>query len=115
VTLVAVPPEPTDERRLKQRVHRRLIEEGIDDPGTDVDALRCRLTHLLRNEHPLLASSRVDELLEQLTHEVAGLGPLEPLLGDPSVIVIVDFQKIYDHMKDLRLYHIHRVFQVPLS
>ena len=49
---------PTDERRLKERVHRRLVDEGVDDAGHDRDALRSRLAELLRAEQPLLASAR---------------------------------------------------------
>ena len=38
---------------------------------------------------PLLSSAQFDELLDQLTHEVAGLGPLEPLLADPTVTEVM--------------------------
>ena len=76
---------------LKQRVHRRLIAQSADDigPADDTAALRARLAELLRDEQPLLSSVRFDALLEQLTHEVAGLGPLEPLLADPTVTEVM--------------------------
>jgi pilus assembly protein CpaF len=85
---------PTDDGLLKQRVHQRLVTQplftkGVDDVSTDVDTVRRTLGDLLRDEQPLLAAPRFDALLEQLTHEVTGLGPLEPLLADPSVTEVM--------------------------
>jgi len=77
-----------DDRALKERVHRRLVAAGgvveLDGPGRDL-AVRARLAELLRDEAPLLAGGRHARLLSELTHEVSGLGPLEPLLADPEV------------------------------
>ncbi|HEX4528235.1 MAG TPA: CpaF family protein [Acidimicrobiia bacterium] len=75
---------------LRHRVHRRLVVEGADDlaaPGEG--ALRRRLSELLRDEQPLLSAARFEALLDALTHEVAGLGPLEPLLADPTVTEVM--------------------------
>ena len=83
-----VSPSPDDDA-LKQRVHQRLVTQGVDDAATDADALRRTLGDLLRDEQPLLAAPRFDALLEQLTHEVTGLGPLEPLLADPTVTEVM--------------------------
>src|SRR6478609_1760942 len=80
---------PTDDGLLKQRVHARLVTQGVDDASTDIESLRRTLGDLLRDEQPLLAAPRFDALLEQLTHEVTGLGPLEPLLADPSVTEVM--------------------------
>jgi pilus assembly protein CpaF len=92
MSVVALPtlvPAPTDDGLLKQRVHQRLVSQGVDDASTDVDTVRRTLGDLLRDEQPLLAAPRFDALLEQLTHEVTGLGPLEPLLADPSVTEVM--------------------------
>jgi pilus assembly protein CpaF len=79
---------------LKQRVHRRLVAAGGLDPLDHLDqhdgagrslAVRSRLAELLRDEAPLLTPSRFEDLLRDLTDEVSGLGPLEPLLADPEV------------------------------
>jgi pilus assembly protein CpaF len=51
--------------------------------------LRARLGELLRDEQPMLAATHLDALLQQLVHEVAGLGPLEPLLADPTVTEVM--------------------------
>jgi pilus assembly protein CpaF len=65
------------------------VRQGVDDTASDVDSLRRTLGDLLRDEEPLLAAARFDVLLEQLTHEVTGLGPLEPLLADPTVTEVM--------------------------
>src|SRR3954454_19012554 len=80
---------PTDDGLLKQRVHARLVTQGVDDASTDADTLRRTLSDLLREEQPLLGAPRFDALLEQLTHGVTGLGPLEPLLADPTVTEVM--------------------------
>jgi pilus assembly protein CpaF len=91
MTVVAAADVRADgDAELRKRVHRRLVAEGADDltaPGDDV--LRRRLSDLLRDEQPLLSGARFDALLEALTHEVAGLGPLEPLLADPTVTEVM--------------------------
>ena len=92
MSVVALPtrlPAPTDDGLLKQRVHQRLVTQGVDDASTDVETVRRTLGDLLRDEEPLLAAPRFDALLEQLTHEVTGLGPLEPLLADPGVTEVM--------------------------
>jgi Flp pilus assembly CpaF family ATPase len=91
---------PTPSRRppgdagLKQRVHRRLVAAGGLDALDHVDehdgrgralAVRTRLAELLHDEAPLLTPARFEYLLGELTDEVSGLGPLEPLLADPEV------------------------------
>src|SRR5204862_1420324 len=78
----------------KQRVHRRLVAAGGLDPLDHFDehdragrslAVRTRLAELLHREAPLLTPARFEELLSDLTDEVSGLGPLEPLLAEPEV------------------------------
>jgi len=101
VASAAASGSPTPSRRpaggdasLKQRVHRRLVAAGgldaldhldeHDRPGRAL-AVRTRLAELLHDEAPLLAPARFEHLLGELTDEVSGLGPLEPLLADPEV------------------------------
>jgi pilus assembly protein CpaF len=77
---------------LKQRVHRRLVHAGaaadLLEPGREL-LVRARLAELLRGEAPLLPSARFERLLTELTDEVSGLGPLEPLLADPEVTEVM--------------------------
>ena len=101
VASAAASGSPTPSRRpaggdasLKQRVHRRLVAAGgldaldhldeHDRPGRAL-AVRTRLAELLHDEAPLLTPARFEHLLGELTDEVSGLGPLEPLLADPEV------------------------------
>ncbi|MDQ1431532.1 MAG: pilus assembly protein CpaF [Actinomycetota bacterium] len=86
---------PDGDAALKQRVHRRLVVDGAlvegvrDSVGVGDRVLRSRLADLLRDEQPLLAAGRFEQLLEELTHEVAGLGALEPLLADPTITEVM--------------------------
>jgi pilus assembly protein CpaF len=77
---------------LKDRVHRRLLTGGtvleLDGPGGHL-AVRARLGELLRDESPLLPAARFERLLGELTDEVTGLGPLEPILADPAVTEVM--------------------------
>jgi pilus assembly protein CpaF len=78
------------EAALKQRVHRRLVFEGGEAAAAlSPDAVRARLAELLREEQPLLPAQSLDRLLGELVHEVGGLGPLEPLLADPTVTEVM--------------------------
>jgi len=91
---VSSPRPSAGDAALKQRVHRRLVAAGgieplahageHDGPGRAL-AVRTRLAELLRDEAPLLTASRFERLLSELTDEVSGLGPLEPLLADPEI------------------------------
>ena len=74
-------------------VHARLLAvpalDELAGPGRE-RAVRAHLGELLREEEPLLPGARVTRgWLGELAHEVAGLGPLEPLLADPSVTEVM--------------------------
>ncbi|MHB8780480.1 MAG: CpaF family protein [Candidatus Geothermincolia bacterium] len=47
--------------------------------------LRERLAALMRQEGVLAAAAQMEELLQRLSDDMVGLGPLEPLLRDPRV------------------------------
>ncbi len=77
---------------LKQRVHERLLHvpELIELAHPDGQrAVRAQLAELLRDEDPLLPATHFERLLAELTDEVAGLGPLEPLLAAPDVTEVM--------------------------
>jgi pilus assembly protein CpaF len=77
---------------LKQRVHARLLRSPtlaeLEGPGREA-AVRATVTELLRDEEPLLSAPRLELLVAELTDEIAGLGPLEPLLADPEVTEVM--------------------------
>ena len=80
---------------LKTRLHERLLEElnlaAIEkvakaDLRREVAAI---VNELLTNEGTALNAKEFSLLIEELLDEVLGLGPLEPLLKDPSVTDIL--------------------------
>jgi pilus assembly protein CpaF len=77
---------------LKQRVHARLLSSpalgDLTGPGREV-TVRATVAELLRDEEPLLPARRFERLLAELTDEIAGLGPLEPLLADAAVTEVM--------------------------
>jgi pilus assembly protein CpaF len=70
------------ERRdpVDERVHRRLLAGGTDDPLDD-----GALADLVRVEDPLLDADAVDVVVARLRARIDGVGELEPLLADPAV------------------------------
>jgi pilus assembly protein CpaF len=68
------------------RVRQRLLAERRDD---DADPLERRVTRLAREEAPLLGSQDLAEVVAEVVAAVVGLGPLQPLLGDPHVTEIM--------------------------
>ncbi|MET0627510.1 MAG: CpaF family protein, partial [Acidimicrobiia bacterium] len=74
---------------IKRAVHARLVAEAADAAPLSAEELRGRLAGLVRDEQPLLAPARLDLLVRELVAEVSGLGPLEPLLSDPTVTEVM--------------------------
>jgi hypothetical protein len=68
-------------------VHQSLIGSDAVESlvGVSEPELRRRLGTLLHEADPLLGSDRHARLVRELTHEVAGLGQLEPLLADSTI------------------------------
>jgi pilus assembly protein CpaF len=64
-----------------QRVRERLVVGAGAGVGLDAD----RLAELVRDEAPLLSPAAVAEAVATVVAAVEGLGPLEPILGDPLV------------------------------
>jgi pilus assembly protein CpaF len=91
-TLLVQPGAAGCELPLKRRVHRRLLADDLEHVGGGTGGgldLRARLTKLVRDEQPLLAFARREQLVDELVDEVSGLGPLEPLLADPEVTEVM--------------------------
>ena len=69
---------------LVESVRRRLVA------GDDADApLRDRVQRFVHEEAPLLGPASAARVVDELLAEVAGLGPLEPLLADPAVTEVM--------------------------
>jgi pilus assembly protein CpaF len=90
--------EPTRHRRyqqLKVQLHEQLIG-GMDfavlrsvDPKILRDQLRRGAEQLCLIHKDLLSQSDRDRLVDELLDETLGLGPLEPLMRDPTVTDIL--------------------------
>jgi pilus assembly protein CpaF len=82
---------PDADRALRRTVHQRLVgSEAVEQlVGVTAPELRRRLGALLHEADPLLTTDRHERLVRELADEVAGLGPLEPLLADPSVTEVM--------------------------
>ena len=109
---VAVPVEPPglielgQQRRMldaKVRLHRKLIDEinlqAIEKVG-EADLRRKvqeLVTQYVLDERLPLNGSELEQLVDELVDEMTGLGPLEPLLKDPSIndILINTHERVY--------------------
>jgi pilus assembly protein CpaF len=100
------PPQETLTRsyqELKESIHRRLIEkldlarlasrsrEELKSPVRDV------VESLLASETSVHVGLNRDRLIEEILNETFGLGPLEPLLHDPTVsdILVNTHRRVY--------------------
>jgi pilus assembly protein CpaF len=84
-------PLKAEAQELKFRLHRKLLEKINLDALALIDDQRVRtevrqaLASLLEEEPTLLSAAEKQQICEEVLHEVFGLGPLEPLLADPTV------------------------------
>jgi len=82
---------PADSERIRDKVRERLLRdadgERLDRASAPVRRLRVRevALRILREEHAILSASALTELVNQVSDEVVGLGPIERLLRDPEV------------------------------
>ena len=92
-----------DKFELKSRLHTRILDHlnlSIIDK-IEEETLRTEIgklvTQLMREEGRALRSEALKALVDDLMHEVLGLGPLEPLLADPSIndILVNGHENVY--------------------
>jgi pilus assembly protein CpaF len=76
---------------LKLRVHRQLLERldlvalGSLDSAQAEEHIRTTLQRLLQADSPELTALERERLIEEVGHEVFGLGPLEEFLRDAEI------------------------------
>jgi pilus assembly protein CpaF len=76
---------------LKHTLHRKLLERINLERLAEIDAPRVRrevrvaVAAMVSEVAPDLAPRLKENLIDQVLNEVFGLGPLEPLMQDPSV------------------------------
>src|SRR5271156_4892076 len=111
-----MPPTPTpspatrtDLTAVKAAIHRRLIQKINLDRVTDVRREDVRrevsmiLEELVVGESTPMNLQERERLSQEVLDEVFGLGPLEPLLADPTVsdILVNTFNRVYVERKGL--------------
>jgi pilus assembly protein CpaF len=97
-------PETRDAyQELKSRVHHKLIEKldlsTIDTIPQDQlrGQVRLALEAIIAGETLPLSRADREKLIEEVVHETLGLGPIEPLLADPTVsdILVNGHDQVY--------------------
>jgi pilus assembly protein CpaF len=90
-------------RDLKVRIHRLLLDrldlERMETLGTERlrEELRGMVERLLEEESVAVNDIERRMLVRDIQHEMLGLGPLEPLLADPSIsdILVNNSRQVY--------------------
>ncbi|MGD8281932.1 MAG: CpaF family protein [Gemmatimonadota bacterium] len=88
---------------VKSHIHRKLLERlnlsNLDrlDRGEVMETIRSLVRELLANESIPLNLEERDELIQQVLDEIFGLGPLQPLMDDPTIadILVNTSQMVY--------------------
>ena len=90
-------------QEMKSRLHRALINRmdltklaALSQEQVHAEVSRLAESLLAQEELPLSTPDR-DRLVNDVQHELFGLGPLEPLLGDPTIsdILVNSYRTIY--------------------
>jgi len=95
--------ERTEYQQVKADLHRKILDRlDLEKLGrTPSDAARDEVLVLIRNtvnsEAVPLSFAERERLAREILDEIFGLGPLEPLLKDPTVsdILVNRFDKVY--------------------
>src|SRR5437667_2253109 len=96
-------------QELKFTLHRKLVDKINLDALASIDNQRVRsevrqaLISLIDSEPTLLSSLEKQQICDEVLDEVFGLGPLEPLLQDPSIsdILVNTHKQVYIERKGL--------------
>ena len=87
----AVAAENRSYQELKSRIHHKLLER-VDlavmeslSPDRLQEELKVMVERLLAEETLAINESERKSLVQDIQHEVLGLGPIEPLLADPTI------------------------------
>src|SRR6185437_11858659 len=95
--------ERTEYQQVKADLHRKILDRlDLEKLGrTSGDAARDEVLLLIRNtvnsEAVPLSFAERERLAREILYEIFGLGPLEPLLKDPTVsdILVNRFNRVY--------------------
>ena len=109
-----LPPPLSDAARasyqdLKFTLHRKLLDRINLDALASVDAGRIRaevrqaVLTILVDEPVALTAAEKQQISDEVMNEVFGLGPLEPLLADPTIsdILVNGHKQVYVERRGL--------------
>jgi len=96
-------------QQLKFTLHRKLLDKINLEALATIDNQRVRgevrqaVISLIDGEQTLLSSLERQQISEEVLDEVFGLGPLEPLLQDPTIsdILVNGYRQVYVERKGL--------------
>jgi len=103
---VSVKPAPRDDSAyhdLRVRIHRKLLDKvdlaALESfPQERVRAeIKSIVERLLAEEAAAVNATERQQIVQDIQHEVLGLGPLEPLLAEPTVsdILVNTYKQVY--------------------
>ena len=76
---------PGESSTLDDLVHHRLLTELAEGDVAD----RAVVARVVRELAPVLAADAADAVAARVLARVSGLGPLEPLMGDPAITEVM--------------------------
>src|SRR5215470_12874300 len=102
-------PARTDFASVKAAIHRKLIQKLNLDKLTEVNREDVRrevsqiLEGIVHGESAPMNLQERERLVQEVLDEVFGLGPLEPLLADPTVsdILVNTYKRVYVERKGM--------------
>src|SRR5713226_7547119 len=96
-------------QELKFTLHRKLLDKINLEALATIDNQRVRaevrqaVISLIDSEPTLLSSLEKQQISDEVLDEVFGLGPLEPLLTDPTIsdILVNTYRQVYVERRGL--------------
>ena len=96
-------------QELKFTLHRKLVDKINLEALATIDNQRVRsevrqaVIQLIDSEPTLLSSLEKQQISDEVLDEVFGLGPLEPLLSDPTIsdILVNTYKQVYVERRGL--------------
>jgi pilus assembly protein CpaF len=100
---IVASPFASAHQELKEKIHRRLIEKldlsRLEEISRDVLRVQVRdvIENLIIESNQLDPGLNLDQLTTEILNETFGLGPLEPLLNDPTIsdILVNTYKQVY--------------------
>ena len=98
----------------RDRLIERLSQEELDNlvnlpPRTRESRIAGWVTDMMREDGSILRSDLLSDIIDVVQNEMVGLGPLQPLLRDPSITeIMVNWVRRSEHDPDGLFPHLYR-------